>query len=128
MQHVSCICLFYVYMYGHYDMYIQATNEVVTRVPCSTQEEMNSAAKAAEDAFPSWSSASVMSRQRVMFNLQHLIREHMVHIWLYTIYLCMCMCECACIQVRVLYMCLHKIYMRMCLYAMLMDVCAHFLF
>jgi len=57
---------------------MQATNEVITRVPCSTQDEMNSAVKAALDTFPAWSDTSVMTRQRVMFNLQHLIRENMV--------------------------------------------------
>ncbi|XP_065894624.1 methylmalonate-semialdehyde/malonate-semialdehyde dehydrogenase [acylating], mitochondrial-like [Dysidea avara] len=59
------------------DLHNPATNEVISRVPCSTQKEMNSAVKAAEDAFPAWSNTSVMSRQRVMFNLQHLIRENM---------------------------------------------------
>ena len=38
---------------------------------------MNSAVAAAKEAFPGWSNTSVLSRQRVMFNLQHLIRENM---------------------------------------------------
>ena len=46
-------------------------------MPCSTQEEMLSAVEAAKAAFPSWSDASILSRQRIMFNLQHLIRERM---------------------------------------------------
>jgi malonate-semialdehyde dehydrogenase (acetylating)/methylmalonate-semialdehyde dehydrogenase len=59
------------------DIHNPATNEVVSRVPCSTDEEMNSAVAAAKEAFPGWSNTSVLSRQRVMFNLQHLIRENM---------------------------------------------------
>lgn len=56
---------------------LQATNEVVTRVPCATHTEMAAAVEAAEKAFPSWAEVSILSRQRVMFNLQHLIREKM---------------------------------------------------
>ena len=33
--------------------------------------------EAAQRAFPSWSEVSILSRQRVMFNLQHSIREKM---------------------------------------------------
>ena len=73
---------------------MQATNEVITRVPCSTQEEMNMATKAAEDVFPSWSSSSVMSRQCVMFNLQYLIRENMVR---------MSLCVCTCVRNSTVY-------------------------
>jgi len=78
---------------GLYSM--QATNKVITRVPCSTQDEMNSAVKAAMDAFPAWSDTSVMTRQRVMFNLQHLIRENMV----LCVHSCMCVCVCVCLCV-----------------------------
>ena len=56
----------------------QATNEVVSRVPCTTQEEMKAAVAAASSAFPAWRDTSIMSRQQVMFRLQHLIREKMV--------------------------------------------------
>ena len=38
---------------------------------------MTAAAEAAQAAFPSWADVSILSRQRVMFNLQHLIRENM---------------------------------------------------
>lgn len=59
------------------DCYNPATNDVVCRVPCATQQEMQSAVDAARKAFPSWKDTSIMSRQRVMFNYQHLIRENM---------------------------------------------------
>ena len=58
------------------DVHNPATNEVVTRVPCTTQAEMTAAVDAAQTAFLAWSEQSVLSRQRVMFNLQELIREH----------------------------------------------------
>lgn len=58
------------------DVHNPATNEVVTRVPCTTQAEMTAAVDAAQNAFASWSEQSVLSRQRVMFNLQDLIRTN----------------------------------------------------
>lgn len=47
-------------------------------MPCATQSEMNAAVEAATRAYPAWRETSVMTRQRVMFNLQHIIRENMV--------------------------------------------------
>ncbi|EDO49573.1 predicted protein, partial [Nematostella vectensis] len=54
-----------------------ATNEVITRVPECTQDEMQAAVDAAAAAFPSWSETSVLTRQQIMFNLQHLIKKNM---------------------------------------------------
>jgi len=59
------------------DLHNPATNEVVTRVPKSTQDEMEAAVDAAKGAFKSWSKASVLSRQKVMFRLQNLIQDNM---------------------------------------------------
>ena len=56
----------------------QATNKVISRCPESTLAEMESAVAAAKAAFPAWSEMSVLSRQQVMFNLQHLVKKHMV--------------------------------------------------
>ena len=39
---------------------------------------MNAAAEAAQNAFPAWSDASLMTRQQVMFKLQAIIRDNMV--------------------------------------------------
>lgn len=58
------------------DVHNPATQEVVTRVPVATKEEMNEAVAVAASAFKSWKKTSVLTRQRVMLNLQHLIREH----------------------------------------------------
>ncbi|RUS85657.1 hypothetical protein EGW08_006603 [Elysia chlorotica] len=59
------------------DLHNPATNEVVTRVPESTRAEMESAVAAARDAFPAWSSTTVLTRQQVMFKLQDLIKRNM---------------------------------------------------
>ncbi|XP_048579592.1 methylmalonate-semialdehyde dehydrogenase [acylating], mitochondrial isoform X2 [Nematostella vectensis] len=59
------------------DLHNPATNEVITRVPECTQDEMQAAVDAAAAAFLSWSESSVLTRQQIMFNLQHLIKKNM---------------------------------------------------
>lgn len=54
-----------------------ATNNVVTRVPESTLEELQAAVKSAAAAFPAWKRTSIMKRQQIMFKLTHLVRENM---------------------------------------------------
>lgn len=56
----------------------QATNEVITRVPKSTNAEMEAAVEAAKAAFKPWSETSILTRQQTMFKFQHLIKENMV--------------------------------------------------
>eukprot|EP00948_MAST-09A_sp_MAST-9A-sp1_P002283 g2283.t1 len=58
------------------DLTNPATNEVIGKVPESTQEEMEAAVAAASAAFPSWSATPVQSRMRIMLNFQKLIRDH----------------------------------------------------
>lgn len=53
-----------------------ATQEIVTRVPEATQSEMKAAVDAASEAFKTWGTTPVSVRQRVMFELQRLIREN----------------------------------------------------
>lgn len=53
-----------------------ATNEVISRVPCSTQHEMEEAVGSAAEAFKTWREVPVQQRQRVMFELQHNIRAN----------------------------------------------------
>uniref|UniRef100_A0A1L8E2S9 Probable methylmalonate-semialdehyde/malonate-semialdehyde dehydrogenase [acylating], mitochondrial n=1 Tax=Nyssomyia neivai TaxID=330878 RepID=A0A1L8E2S9_9DIPT len=59
------------------DLHDPATNEVVTRVPKCTQAEMESAVESAKNAFKTWSQTSILTRQQIMFRLQHLIKENM---------------------------------------------------
>lgn len=57
-----------------------ATNEIVTRVPKCTQDEMNAAVESSKRAFKTWSQTSVLTRQQVMFKLQQIIRANMSEI------------------------------------------------
>lgn len=59
------------------DLHNPATNEVVTRVPECTQQEMLAAVQAAKDAFPAWSSSTILTRQQIMFKFQDLIKKNM---------------------------------------------------
>jgi len=58
------------------DVINPATQEKLSRVPVATQEELQAAVQAAQDAFPAWSNTPSSVRARVMFKLQQLIREH----------------------------------------------------
>ncbi|PLB40053.1 CoA-acylating methylmalonate-semialdehyde dehydrogenase [Aspergillus candidus] len=58
------------------DLYDPATNNLVTRVPQSTDEELKAAVDSAEKAFPAWRATSVMARQQIMFKFVSLIRAH----------------------------------------------------
>lgn len=58
------------------DLYDPATNNLVTRVPQSTDAEMKAAVDAAQKAFPAWRATSVMARQQIMFKFVALVREN----------------------------------------------------
>lgn len=59
------------------DLHNPATNEVISRVPKCTQDEMQTALESNKKAFKSWSQQSILSRQQVLFRLQALIKNHM---------------------------------------------------
>ncbi|XVF67304.1 hypothetical protein PTKIN_Ptkin10aG0110200 [Pterospermum kingtungense] len=59
------------------DVINPATQEVVSRVPLTTNEEFKAAVAAAKGAFPSWRNTPITTRQRIMFKLQELIRRDM---------------------------------------------------
>jgi malonate-semialdehyde dehydrogenase (acetylating)/methylmalonate-semialdehyde dehydrogenase len=59
------------------DVHNPATNEVVTRVPKSTQSEMQSAVDSAKNAFKTWSQTSILTRQQTMFKYQALIKDNL---------------------------------------------------
>lgn len=62
------------------DVHNPATNEVITRTPCSTQAEMQAASDGCAEAFKTWGTSSVMTRQGIMFKLAHLLRENQAEI------------------------------------------------
>jgi malonate-semialdehyde dehydrogenase (acetylating)/methylmalonate-semialdehyde dehydrogenase len=53
-----------------------ATNEVISRAPLTTNEEMNEAVNAAAAAYPAWRATPVSTRARVMLKLQQLVRDN----------------------------------------------------
>ncbi|RMD42795.1 hypothetical protein DV735_g2377, partial [Chaetothyriales sp. CBS 134920] len=59
------------------DLHDPATNNLVTRVPQSTDAELKAAVESAERAFPKWKATSIMARQQIIFKLTSLIRENM---------------------------------------------------
>lgn len=58
------------------DLYDPATNNLVTRVPQSTNEELNAAVESAKKAFPAWKATSLLHKQQIMFKFVALIRQH----------------------------------------------------
>jgi len=59
------------------DVHNPATNEVVTRVPDATNQEMQMAVDAAKKAFPAWADTTVLTRQQIMFRYQQLIKDNL---------------------------------------------------
>ncbi|KAK5251269.1 aldehyde dehydrogenase (NADP(+)) ald6 [Exophiala xenobiotica] len=59
------------------DLHDPATNNLVTRVPQSTDAELKAAVESAEKAFPKWRATSIMTKQQIIFRLTHLIRKNM---------------------------------------------------
>ncbi|KAJ5729831.1 Methylmalonate-semialdehyde dehydrogenase [Penicillium malachiteum] len=58
------------------DLHDPATNNLVTRVPQSTDEELQAAVRSAEEAFPAWRNTSIIAKQQILFKFTSLIREN----------------------------------------------------
>jgi malonate-semialdehyde dehydrogenase (acetylating)/methylmalonate-semialdehyde dehydrogenase len=58
------------------DLLDPATNNLVTRVPQSTDAELLAAVDSAQKAFPAWRDTSLLARQQIMFKYVALIRQH----------------------------------------------------
>ena len=58
------------------DLHDPATNNLVTRVPQSTEAELKAAVESAQKAFPAWKATSVMARQQIIFKFTQLVREN----------------------------------------------------
>jgi malonate-semialdehyde dehydrogenase (acetylating) / methylmalonate-semialdehyde dehydrogenase len=58
------------------DLHDPATNNLVTRVPQSTDAELKAAVESATAAFPKWKATSIIARQQVIFKFTQLIREN----------------------------------------------------
>jgi malonate-semialdehyde dehydrogenase (acetylating)/methylmalonate-semialdehyde dehydrogenase len=58
------------------ELHDPATNNLVTRVPQSTDEELKAAVDSAQKAFKPWKDTSLLHRQQIMFKYTALIREN----------------------------------------------------
>ena len=58
------------------DLHDPATNNLVTRVPQSTDAELQAAVDSAEKAFKPWKDTSLLHRQQIMFKYTQLIRDN----------------------------------------------------
>ncbi|WPH01040.1 Methylmalonate-semialdehyde dehydrogenase [Acrodontium crateriforme] len=58
------------------DLHDPATNNLVTRVPQSTDAELKAAVESAQKAFVTWKETSILHRQSIMFKYVALIREN----------------------------------------------------
>lgn len=52
------------------------TNNLITRVPQSTDEELRAAVVSAEKAFPAWRATSIIARQQILFKFVSLIKAN----------------------------------------------------
>lgn len=59
------------------DVHNPATNQVVSKCPLATKEELETALDSAKKAFPQWSSKSIISRQGILSNYKYLIQQNM---------------------------------------------------
>ena len=53
-----------------------ATKDVIARLPCATNQEMNAAIESAKATFDCWKDVAVSERARLMLRYQHLLKEH----------------------------------------------------
>ncbi|KAL2005638.1 hypothetical protein VTN00DRAFT_10131 [Thermoascus crustaceus] len=58
------------------DLHDPATNNLITRVPQSTDEELRAAVESAQKAFPAWRATSIMAKQQILFKFVNLIRAN----------------------------------------------------
>ncbi|KAI9811376.1 MAG: hypothetical protein M1827_005536 [Pycnora praestabilis] len=58
------------------DLHDPATNNLVTRVPQTTDQELKAAIDSANRALPGWKATSILARQQIMFKFVGLIREN----------------------------------------------------
>ncbi|KAH8696427.1 putative methylmalonate-semialdehyde dehydrogenase [Talaromyces proteolyticus] len=59
-----------------FEVHDPATNNLVTRVPQTTDKELHAAVLSAEKAFPAWRATSIITRQQILFRFVYLIRTH----------------------------------------------------
>jgi len=58
------------------DVVNPATYKTIGRVPISTEEEINAAVAAAQEAWPDWRRTTPLARSRILFRLKDLLEEN----------------------------------------------------
>ncbi|MFC2008004.1 CoA-acylating methylmalonate-semialdehyde dehydrogenase [Chloroflexota bacterium] len=58
------------------DVVNPANQKIIARVPVSTQDEVNNAVEAAQQAFPQWRRTTPLSRSRCLFRFKQLLEEN----------------------------------------------------
>ena len=58
------------------DVINPATQQIIAKVPISTEDEFNAAASAAQEAFPMWRATPPVARARCLFRFKELLEEH----------------------------------------------------
>ncbi len=59
------------------DAYDPSTGEVIAKVPCCTNEEIDLAIKSAEAAYPAWAATPVIKRVQILYKVRDLIMENL---------------------------------------------------
>ncbi len=62
---------------SYQDAYDPSTGEVIAKVPCCTNEEIDLAIKSAEAAFPAWAATPVIKRVQILYKVRDLIMENL---------------------------------------------------
>jgi acyl-CoA reductase-like NAD-dependent aldehyde dehydrogenase len=76
------LIVFFSKFYFNRSFQTKATNEVLCKVPKSTNEEMQLALASSKKAFKTWSKTTPLFRQQIMFKFQSLIKDNMVSAFL----------------------------------------------
>ncbi len=61
----------------YYDITDPNTGEIVAKAPCCTQDEVNSAIKAAKNAFPAWRDTPAMKRVQILYKFKVIMEENL---------------------------------------------------
>ena len=58
------------------DVYNPSSGEIISRVPLSSQRDVDAAVKAAQAAFPAWSATPIKERVQVLYKYKALLERH----------------------------------------------------
>ncbi|HET6231261.1 MAG TPA: CoA-acylating methylmalonate-semialdehyde dehydrogenase [Longimicrobiaceae bacterium] len=61
----------------HLDVFNPAEGQVISRVPLSSQEEVDQAVKSAQRAFPGWSATPIKERAQIFYRYRNLLEQNL---------------------------------------------------